>query len=527
MPVLILLTLWIAFCAQLAAQTNANSHYDVIIRGGKLVDGSGAPWKYADLGICGQKICAIGDLSAAKAATEMDAKGQIVAPGFIDIHNHGRTGILQVPTAENFLRQGVTTLLEGQDGSSPLPLRDFQNKLSDLKISVNVGFFVGHGTVRSQVVGLENRAASAAEMARMKDLVSQAMQDGAFGLSTGLYYVPGNFAATEELIELGKVVAKFRGMHISHMRNEAEGVVEGVKETIRIGEEAGIPTQVTHHKIIGVENWGKSKETLRMVTEARARGVDVTIDQYPYTASSTGTAAMFPQWSLAGGAAALKERLQASEQRAKIKRAIAEAIEFARGGGHPKNVQLVSCSFDKSLAGKTLADLLQERGQPVNFQNAAEVAMEIQQKGGCSAVYHAIHERDVLEIMRFPWTMIASDGGISAPGQSEVPHPRNYGTFSRVLGRYVREQNLLPLETAIWKMTGFPAWRLDLKERGLLRIGMMADVVIFDAEKIGDRAEFGSPHQYSVGVRDVLVNGKPVLQQSQITAARPGQILRH
>jgi dihydroorotase/N-acyl-D-amino-acid deacylase len=314
------------------------------------------------------------------------------------------------------------------------------------------------------------------------------------------------------------------GIHISHMREEAAHVLDSVKETIRIGEEGHLPTQITHHKIIGQANWGLSVETLKLVEAARARGVDVTIDQYPYTASSTGIAALFPQWALEGGQSAVRERLGAPEQRARIKAAIVENIKVDRGGGNPANIGIASCGFDGSLAGKNLAEITRARGVEPTFENAADTAMELQQKGGCSAIYHAIQEDDVLRIMRSPYTMIASDGEIPVFGQAS-PHPRSYGTFARVLGVYVREQHVLTLEEAVRRMSGYPAQRLKLWDRGLLRPGMKADVVVFDAATIADRATYEKPHQYSVGMHEVVVNGTLVLHQDAVTAERPGRVL--
>ncbi|HXA52589.1 MAG TPA: hypothetical protein VNV86_19870, partial [Candidatus Acidoferrum sp.] len=276
------------------------SGYDIVIAGAKVVDGSGTPWFYADIGIRGDTIAAVGQLQNAPAALRIDARGMVVAPGFIDIHSHGRRGIMQVPTAENYLREGVTTIVEGPDGSSPLPIKDFLDGIARTPISINFATMVGQGSIRQQVMGSVNRKATAEELARMKEVAAQAMRDGAFGLSTGLFYVPGNFTPTEEVIELAKVVGRMGGIHISHMREEATHVIESVRETIRIGEEGGLPTQITHHKTIGQASWGKSAESLKLVEEARARGVDVTIDQYPYTASSTGISALVPQWALEG-----------------------------------------------------------------------------------------------------------------------------------------------------------------------------------------------------------------------------------
>jgi dihydroorotase/N-acyl-D-amino-acid deacylase len=336
--------------------------------------------------------------------------------------------------------------------------------------------------------------------------------------------VPGNFTPTEEVIELAKVVGRMGGIHISHMREEAAHVLDSVRETIRIGEEGGLPTQITHHKIIGQPNWGKSVESLKLVEEARARGVDVTIDQYPYTASSTGIASLFPQWALEGGPKSTIERLSAPGERARIKATIVENLRIDRGAGDPKNVAIVNCSFDPSLAGKNLADLTRARGLEPTFDNAAETAIELQTKGGCSAIYHAISEEDVVRIMQSPYTMIASDGEIPVFGQA-APHPRSYGTFARVLGVYVREKKVLTLEEAVRRMSGYPAARLKLWDRGQLRPGMKADVVVFDPAKIADKSEYDRPHQYSVGVRDVIVNGKLSLHNDAVTAERPGRVL--
>jgi N-acyl-D-amino-acid deacylase len=498
--------------------------YDLIITNGKIFDGAGNPWFYGDIAIRGDSIAAIGRLGNAKATAHIDAAGLAVAPGFIDIHSHGRRGIFAVPTAENYLREGVTTIIEGPDGSSAVPLGPFLQKVSQTPISINFASFVGHGSIRTAVMGLVNRKATPQEVEKMKALAAQAMRDGAVGLSTGLFYVPGNYATTEEVIEIAKVVGALGGFHESHMRDETDQIEESMKETIRIGEEGHLPTQITHHKVIGPANWGKSVQTLQLVEQARARGVDVSIDQYPYTASSTGIAALFPQWSLAGGNAAVVERLHASDARNKIKVEIVHNIRDGRGGGDPKNIVIVNCTFDPSLAGKSLADLTRARGGDVTNENAAETAMALQEKGSCSAVYHAIDEADVERIMRSPYTMIASDGEIPLFGKA-APHPRSYGTFARVLGVYVRERNIITLQDAIHRMSGMPAQRLSFGDRGLLRPGMKADIVVFDPATVSDKATFDKPHQYSAGFREVLVNGKLVLRNGIVTSERPGRVL--
>jgi dihydroorotase/N-acyl-D-amino-acid deacylase len=499
--------------------------YDLLIRGARIVDGAGNPWFLGDVAVTGDRIMRVGHLAGASAKWTVEAKGLTLAPGFIDTHSHGRRGLFQTPAAENYIRQGVTTIFEGPDGSSPLPIRPFLDQVSRTKPAVNVGLLAGHGTIRTEVMGLENRKATPDELERMRGLTRQAMLDGAFGLSTGLFYVPANYAPTEEVIELAKVAGSLGGIHTSHMRDEAAHVEDAVAETIRIGEEGHLPTQLTHHKIIGKANWGVSEKTIRLVEQARARGVDVTIDQYPYTASSTGTGALFPQWSLAGGAKSLAERLAAPDSRAKIKAEIVNRILNDRGAGDPKNVVMASCRFDPGLAGKSLADITKARGVAVTVENAADTAIELQLKGGCSAIYHAINEEDVERILRYPYTMVASDGEIPIFGEN-VPHPRSYGTFSRVLGRYVREKRTILLEDAVRRMSGLPAQRFGLQDRGLIREGLKADLVLFDPATIADKADFQHPHQYAVGVHSVWVNGVRTLADGKMTGERGGRALK-
>jgi dihydroorotase/N-acyl-D-amino-acid deacylase len=414
--------------------------------------------------------------------------------------------------------------MEGPDGSAPLPIAKFLADIGALHLGPNFGTFAGQGTIREQVMGLVNRPATPAEIEKMRQITRQAMLDGAFGVTTGLFYVPGNFSSTEEVIELEKVVGAMGGMHHSHQRDDSAKVLDSVRETIRIGEEGGLPTQITHHKIIGKDNWGLSKETLRLVEEARARGVDVTIDQYPYTASSTGTAALIPQWAQEGGQKALVERLDAPEQRAKIKAMVIENIKFDRGGGDPKNVVMANCNFDKTLAGKNLAEITQAHGRAVTLDNAAETLLELQHSGGCQAVYHAISEEDVERILKYPFTMVGSDGEVPQFGVG-APHPRSYGTFARILARYVRERHVITLEDAVHKMSGLPAQRLKLYDRGLIRPGMKADIAVFDPNTVADLATFEKPHQYAIGFKHVLVNGKPLIADGVLTSERSGRIL--
>ena len=499
--------------------------YDLVLRGGRIVDGTGSPWYRADVAIAGDTIVRIAPAITDPATRVIDVKNLVVAPGFIDIHTHARRGIFEVPTADNYIRQGVTTLIEGPDGGSPIPLRPFLEKVAATRISPNVASFIGQGSVRSAVMGEVDRKATPEELERMRALVREGMEDGALGLSSGLFYVPGTFTPTAEVVELAKVAGQMGGIHISHMRNEAAGVLDSVKETIAIGEQGGLPTQVTHHKVVGKKYWGQSVQTLRLIDEARARGVDATIDQYPYTASATSmSAALLPAWAQEGGREATLKRLSDPATRAKIKNESAAIIRDERGGGDPKNVVASSCQFDPSLAGKNLADITERRGLPVTIENAADTALWIVEQGGCQGIFHAINEEDLQRILVHPATMVGSDGEIPIFGRNH-PHPRSYGTFARVLGVYVREKKLLPLERAVQKMSAFPAQRLGLADRGVLRQGLKADIAVFDPMTVRDTATFEKPHSYAEGVSYVLVNGQVVFENGTMTDARPGRIL--
>ncbi len=520
----ILAILVAGFLSSAAAQ---GPSYDVVIRNGRIVDGSGSPWYRGDVAIRGDTIVRVAPSIADAATRILDAAGEVIAPGFIDIHSHAREGIFESPAAENYIRQGVTTIIEGPDGSSPLPIAEFLARLDFLPKTINIGTMVGQGSVRAAVIGLADRKPTAGELARMRTLVEEGMKDGAFGLSSGLFYVPGTFTSTDEVIELAKVAARYGGIYISHMRDEASKVSDSVQETIAIGERGGLPTQVTHHKIIGTGNWGKSSETLRLVDEARKRGVDATIDQYPYTASSTSVgAALLPAWAQEGGREKVLARLKDPGLRADIKAEMTRSIQNERGGGDPKNVVLARCEWDESLSGKNLADITRMRGMDVTLANAAEAAMWIVERGNCSGIFHAIAEDDLRRILRHPATMIASDGGIPIFGKAN-PHPRNYGTFARVLAVYVRELNIITLEDAVRKMSSLPAQRLGLTDRGLIRPGMKADIAVFDPARVRDAATFEKPHQYAEGVSTVIVNGRIVLDGGSMLGVRPGRVLYH
>jgi len=345
------------------------------------------------------------------------------------------------------------------------------------------------------------------------------------GLSTGLFYVPGTFTPTSEVIELAKIAGAMGGIYISHMRDEAAGILDSVRETIEIGEKGGLPTQVTHHKIVGRKNWGKSAETLKLVEEARGRGVDATIDQYPYTASSTSIqAALMPAWALEGGRDEVMKRLRTATMKTEIQKETSRLILEERGGGDPNNVQLARCEWDPSLAGKRLGEVTKARGLEPTVENAAATALWLVEQGGCSGIFHAIDEQDLQRILRHPATMIGSDGEVPIFGEAS-PHPRSYGTFARVLGRYVRELKTITLEDAVHKMSAFPAQRIGLADRGVLREGLKADIAVFDPGTVRDLATFERPHQYAEGVSYVIINGQLAFESGKMTAARPGRIL--
>ena len=511
-------------------RTPPDTTYTLILAGGLVYDGSGSAPIVTDIGIVGEHILAFGDLSMFDAELRKDVSGLVVSPGFIDIHSHAtgsnfrRSGLYNTPTAENYLRQGVTSVIVGQDGTSAFPVGPYLEQIENRPGAINVGTMVGHGTVRAMIMGNRDRAPTETEMDRMRGMVEQAMEEGAFGISSGLEYTPGAYAETEELIALARAMSAYQGLYISHIRDEGGKLLESVAETIRIGEEAGVPTQVTHHKVIGNARWGNSAASLRLIEEARRRGVDAMSDVYPYTASSTGISILFPAWSREGNRAARLERLRDPEKKIFIRNDIVEHIERERGGD-PSTIVVASCSWSGQYNGKSLADILQERGVPVTVVNAADLAIELQARGGCMGVFHSMSDEDVTRIMQHPTTMIASDGGIPRFG-SGAPHPRNYGSFARVISRYVGELEALSLEEAIHKMSALPARRLGLNDRGVLREGAIADIAVWDQAAVRDMATFESPHQYAEGMKHVFVRGQAVLLDEAVTGKRPGVVLR-
>jgi len=504
----------------------AAQQYDVVLANATIIDGTGAARYTGAVAIAGNRIARVtrDPIPPEQARRVIDVKGHVVSPGFIDLHAHLEP-LLQMPDAQSAARQGVTLALGGPDGGGPWPFRAYLDSAAKAPLGINVAYLVGHNTIRREVMGTANRAPTPAELERMQAMVAQAMREGAFGLSTGLLYIPGTYSKTDEVVALAKVAAASGGIYTSHLRNEGLGLLSGVSEALEIGRQAGIPVVLTHHKVIGQKMWGKSVETLRMVDSARRAGTDVMIDQYPYTASSTGFDVLVPAWALAGGREEFRKRLNDPELRAAIEQGILELLLNDRGGGDVARVQFANVAWDHSLDGKTLADLVKRGGKAPTPENAVPVVIDVVLRGGASNVFHVIDEGDVRRIMAHPMTMIASDGRLTQPGNG-VPHPRNYGTFPRVLGEYVRVQHVLTLEQAVNKMTGMPARRLGLADRGCLREGCAADITVFDPATIADQGTFTKPHQYPVGIDWVFVNGQAVVADGQFTSARPGQVLR-
>ncbi|MFN2598050.1 MAG: amidohydrolase family protein [Pyrinomonadaceae bacterium] len=497
--------------------------YDLLITNGRVVDGTGNPWFRADVAIKDGCVARVGRISPAEARRVIDARNQIVAPGFIDVHTHVE-GIYAQPAAENFVRMGVTTLVTGNCGTSATNVAEFLDRTKQTPIAVNLATLVAHGSVRQKVMGLAAREPTAEELRQMGQIVEQAMRDGAVGLSTGLIYVPGTYAKTDEVVALARVASRYGGLYATHMRNEGEHVADAIRESIEIGEQANLPVEISHFKISSKNLWGQSPMTLGLVRDARARGLSVTVDQYAYTASSTSLDSRLPAWLLEGGREEGKKRLADPGVRERVHKEMKEALK--RGGFKDYDFAVVaSYRPNPEFDGKSIARITFETKQKRDVDSQIEQMLEMYAAGGAGMIYHGMNEQDVQTIMREPFTMIASDSGVLRMGEG-VPHPRGYGNNARVLGHYVRELKIVALEDAIRKMTSLPAQTFRLTGRGLLREGYAADVVVFDDAQIADRATFEQPHQYAAGISYVIVNGQPVLAEGQMTDARPGAPLR-
>ena len=528
--------------------------FDTIIRGGMVYDGSGSPGVRSDVGIRRDRVVAVRDLSAATATTVIDAGGLAVAPGFINMLSWSTESLLVDGRSQGEIRQGVTTQIFGE-GSSMGPLNDAMKQrmveqMGDLKfditwttlseylqdlerrgVSQNVASYLGATTVREHVIGLADRKPTASELETMREIVRREMEAGALGIGSSLIYAPAFYASTDELIELCKVAAKYHGKYISHIRSEGNRLVEAVEELIRVSREARIPAEIYHLKAAGEANWSKMPRVIAMIEQARRSGLRITADMYTYTAGATGLDASMPPWVLDGGYEEAFKRLRDPGTRKKIAAAIRTPARdwenLFLAAGSPDRVLLVEFKSDalKPLTGKTLAEAAKMRGEdPV--ETIMNLVLEDRSRVG--TVYFMMSEDNLTSQIRLPWVSFGSDAASMAP---ELPftkssaHPRAYGNFARVLGKYVREEKVLTLADAIYRMSGLPATNLELEQRGFLKPGMFADVVIFDPATIADRATFEKPHQYAVGVRDVLVNGVVVLRNGEHTNARPGRAL--
>ncbi len=518
------LTCYVPIACALFAAIARGETYDLIIRNGRLADGTGNPAYFTDVAVKNGRVATVGRATG-QAAAEIDAKGQIVAPGFIDVHTHADE-LADMPEAEQFLRMGVTTVVAGNCGESALNLGKALRAIEAKRVCINFASLIGHGTVREKGMGGSfNRPPTAEELEKMRRLVEQAMQDGAVGLSTGLIYPPSVYGQTDEIIELAKVVARYDGIYATHQRNEGAGIIGSLDEIIRIAREAGVRAEVSHIKLAGEKAWGRADEVLAYIEKARAEGLDLTQDQYAYTASSTGISQLIPEEAMEGGRGEFKKRLDDPAQKTKIVEGMRAKIHD-RGRTDYAYAVIASYRHDKSYNGLNIVEAAKKMRGSEALDDQIETILEIERNGGASGVFHGMNEDDLKTFMRHPNTMVACDSGLRKLGEG-VPHPRGYGNNARVLARYVRELKVLRLEDAIRKMTSLPATTFRIEGRGLLREGNWADIVVFDPDKVRDVSTFTDPHHYSEGFRHVLVNGVPVIQNDQLTAARPGKVLRH
>jgi N-acyl-D-amino-acid deacylase len=549
--ILFLLIVLLATCAKAAPTTQP---LDLLIRHGKIIDGSGNAWFYGDVAIASGKIVAVGDLKDQRAAREIDAENRlIVAPGFIDVHTHADTDLYRQPQAENFIRDGVTTIVTGNCGYGVIDVAEYFQKLKDRGIAINVATLIGHNAILKSIKGDKAGELTSEQMAQAKQLVAKAMRDGAVGMSTGLIYTPGTWSKPEEIIELQKVAASFGGIYATHMRSESTAIIAAIDEALRVGREANCRVEISHFKLASdVSSRMRESEaslgsdvTLKRVLDARAAGQEVWMDQYPYTASSTSISTMLPDWVLEKGNDEAKKILSDPLQMSKVlgdmkdqnenvrhRKTLAYAV-VASCKAYPqfvgKNLEEIAAMYKAGLATTKPAELLKNSDAalaanlpPVTLMDQYNAIIDIYLHGGASMVFHSMAEPDVENIMRCPLVAVASDSGVRTFNQG-VPHPRGYGTNTRVLGFYVRERHDITLEDAVRKMTSLPASAFRLRDRGLIREGFCADITIFDADKVIDKATYEKPHQYPEGIKYVIVNGEVVLEPSGImTGKLPG-----
>ncbi|TMQ17245.1 MAG: D-aminoacylase [Candidatus Rokuibacteriota bacterium] len=526
---------------------------DVKIEGATVIDGTGRPGARTDVGVRDEMIDAIGDLSRESAGTVLNASGRVLAPGFIDMHSHSDWRLWGNRRAESKIRQGVTTEVVGNCGFSPAPVAtEFLDEMRAFALYVprgmdfswrsvgeylrafdrdgtalNVVQLVGHGTLRVAAMGFARRAPTSGELTTMQRLLAEAMQEGAWGLSTGLIYAPGSYSTTDEIVAVARSAARYRGFYASHIRGEGRTLLDAVREAIQVGREAAMPVQISHVKAAGRPHWGKVADALALIDAARAEGLDVMGDVYPYTASSTSLRTALPDWALEGGVAAMLKRLHDPGERQRMRE------DMERGGGYSivermgwENVMIAWCPKRKDAEGRRVSEIAEVRGlEPI------EAVFELLRDadGVASMILFQLDERDLRRALAHPQLMIGSDGSaLATTGDMSAgkPHPRSYGTFPRVLGHYARDERVLSLAEAVHKMTGLPARRLGVRDRGEIRVGAKADLVVFDARRVADQATYEDPHRYPVGIEQVLVNGRFVIKDGEHTGSLPGKVLQ-
>lgn len=500
--------------------------FSILIKDGFILDGTGNPWYKGDIGIDGNRIAEIGDLSDKRAGITIDAAGLMVSPGFIDVHTHCDRGIVEVPTVDNYIHQGVTTVIGGNCGGHPYPLSQLFRKLEENGMSVNFGCLVGHNTIRREVMELKMEPPTSAELGRMETLIRQEMEEGSLGFSTGLSYLPGAYSDTMELVSLvSAAVAPFGGIYTSHIRDQGKNITQAIQEAIEVGEKNNIPVLISHIKLAEDAVWGKPEIITGPVESARERGVEVFLDQYPYTATSSGFTSSLPSWCFEGGREKFLERLKDDETYQKIKAFVIERrLTSTKNIDKLKTIYIGSSRQFADFEGKNLREILIFQEKEPTIENGADLIIDIEKNGGATGIFFQMDETDVEYLMKLPYTMHASDGSVQVLGRG-VPHPRNYGTFPRVIAQYVRDKGIITIEEAVRKMTSMPAQVFRIRNRGMLREGMYADITVFDYRSFRDQATFVEPHQYGQGLRWVIVNGDIVVKNDTHTGSRPGMVI--
>jgi N-acyl-D-amino-acid deacylase len=494
---------------------------DYVLAGGTIYDGSGKPGVVGDVAVRGERIVAVGKFQTAPGALVLDCNGLIVAPGFIDLHNHSDSQMVgrSTRTNVNFLMQGCTTVLTGNCGSGPIDMAEYTRKMKSAGIGTNVAHLLPQGSLRRAVLGTANRKPTDDELKEMKELAAKAMQDGAFGMSTGLIYVPSSYADKEELVEIAKVVAEHGGFYASHIRNENLQLLAAVEEAMEIGKRAGCPVHISHFKSTGPRSWGLVRRAAELIEQARKQGAKVTADQYPYIASSTSLdAILIPAWARAGGRKKMMERIDDPKQGRRIRDRMEDNLKHRNGGD---SIKIARYRPKPEWVGKSLAEIAKQNDKP-----PLDMALEISRNGGAAIVNFSMSEDDVRHVMQVPWVATASDGSAKTPDANK-PHPRSYGTFGRKIGYYALREKVLPVEQAIRSSSGLPADILGLTDRGYIKVGAFADVAVFDPAKFIDQATFENPHRYCDGLNYVFVNGSPAVYEGVPTGERAGKVLQH